>query len=122
MALQSYGCEKFSFWTGIWKGKEMAEKVTPDTVEYVRKLAKLELSETEKEKMTESLSEILEYMEVLNELDTEGVEAMSHVHPLCNGMRPDEGRTDKEKKQTAEEIKQTSTLREGDFFCVPKTF
>lgn len=100
----------------------MAEKVTPDTVEYVRKLAKLELSETEKGKMTESLSEILEYMEVLNELDTEGVEAMSHVHPLCNGMRPDEGRTDKEKKQTAEEIKQTSTLREGDFFCVPKTF
>jgi len=58
-------------------------------VEHVAKLARLELSQEEKEKFTEQLNAILKYMDKLNELDTDHVEPTSHVLPLVNVMRED---------------------------------
>ncbi|WP_274365461.1 Asp-tRNA(Asn)/Glu-tRNA(Gln) amidotransferase subunit GatC [Paenibacillus thermotolerans] len=66
--------------------------VTRKEVEHVAALARLRLSEEEKEQFTERLNAILQYAEKLNELNTEGVEPTSHVLPLRNVMRPDEAR------------------------------
>jgi len=64
-------------------------KITKQEVEHVAKLARLELSEQEKEKLTDQLSNILTYVETLNGLDTKGVEPTAHVLDLRNVMRDD---------------------------------
>jgi len=63
--------------------------VTIEEVEKVAQLAKLQFSPEEKERFTAQLNRILEYMDKLNELDTEGVEPTSHVVPLKNVLRED---------------------------------
>ena len=64
-------------------------KITKQEVEHVAKLGRLELSEQEKENLTDQLSNILTYVEKLNELDTKGVEPTSHVLDINNVMRED---------------------------------
>jgi aspartyl-tRNA(Asn)/glutamyl-tRNA(Gln) amidotransferase subunit C len=64
-------------------------KITKQEVEHVAKLARLELSDTEQEMLTDQLSNILTYVEQLNELDTKGVEPTSHVLDINNVMRDD---------------------------------
>ena len=64
-------------------------KISKQEVEHVAKLARLELSEPEKEKLTDQLSNILTYVEKLNELDTKGVAPTSHVLDINNVMRDD---------------------------------
>ena len=64
-------------------------KISPKEVEHVAKLARLELSDQEKEKLTDQLSGILTYVETLNELDTKGVVPTSHVLDINNVMRED---------------------------------
>ena len=64
-------------------------KISRQEVEHVAKLARLELSEQEKEKLTDQLSNILTYVEKLNELDTKGIEPTAHVLDIKNVMRDD---------------------------------
>jgi aspartyl-tRNA(Asn)/glutamyl-tRNA(Gln) amidotransferase subunit C len=64
-------------------------KITKQEVEHVAKLARLELSEQETARMTDQLSNILTYVEKLNELDTTAVEPTSHVLDINNVMRED---------------------------------
>jgi aspartyl-tRNA(Asn)/glutamyl-tRNA(Gln) amidotransferase subunit C len=64
-------------------------KITRQEVEHVAKLARLELTDEEKERLTDQLSNILTYVEKLNELDTKGVEPTSHVLDINNVMRDD---------------------------------
>lgn len=59
------------------------------TIQYVAALAKLTISEEEKAKVAGELDHILEYIETMNGLDTEGVEPMSHVLPVKNVFRED---------------------------------
>ncbi|PXV88318.1 aspartyl/glutamyl-tRNA(Asn/Gln) amidotransferase subunit C [Lachnotalea glycerini] len=67
----------------------MANIITDETIEYVGILAKLELSEEEKEHAKKDMANMLDYIDMLNELDTEGVEPMSHVFPVHNVFRED---------------------------------
>ncbi len=64
-------------------------KITKQEVEHVAKLARLELSEQQKEMFTDQLSNILTYVEQLNSVDTKGVEPTSHVLDISNVMRDD---------------------------------
>jgi aspartyl-tRNA(Asn)/glutamyl-tRNA(Gln) amidotransferase subunit C len=64
-------------------------KITKHEVDHVARLARLELSEPEKEKLTDQLSNILTYVEKLNELNTSGVEPTAHVLDINNVMRDD---------------------------------
>ncbi|MEK6697716.1 MAG: Asp-tRNA(Asn)/Glu-tRNA(Gln) amidotransferase subunit GatC [Nitrospirota bacterium] len=64
-------------------------KISKQEVEHVAKLARLEFSQQEKEKLTQQLSNILTYVEKLGELDTKGVEPTSHVLDIKNVMRDD---------------------------------
>jgi aspartyl-tRNA(Asn)/glutamyl-tRNA(Gln) amidotransferase subunit C len=63
-----------------------------EQVLHVARLARLELSEEEVERMSSELSTILEHVERISELDLEGVEPTSHVVELENVLRPDEPR------------------------------
>ena len=65
-------------------------RIAIEEVEYVARLAKLTLSETEKELFTVQLNAILEYMAQLNEVDTSAVEPTFHVVSHHNVMREDE--------------------------------
>jgi aspartyl-tRNA(Asn)/glutamyl-tRNA(Gln) amidotransferase subunit C len=64
-------------------------KITIEEVEHVANLARLVFDEEEKKKLAEQLGRILDYIEQLNELDTEDVEPTSHVIPMKNVVRPD---------------------------------
>jgi aspartyl-tRNA(Asn)/glutamyl-tRNA(Gln) amidotransferase subunit C len=58
-------------------------------VEHVARLARLELSEAEKEEFTGQLNGILQFVAQLNQLDTAGVEPTAHAIPVSNVFRPD---------------------------------
>lgn len=63
--------------------------ISDETIEYVGILAKLELSPKEKEQAKRDMGRMLDYINMLNELDTDGVEPMSHVFPIHNVFRED---------------------------------
>ena len=67
----------------------MANIISDETIEYVGILAKLELNEEEKEQAKKDMVAMLDYIDKLNELDTTGVEPMSHVFPVTNVFRED---------------------------------
>ena len=64
-------------------------KITPEMVDYISELSRLRLSDSEREKMTGELEQILAYMDVLNGIDTDGVEPVSHIFPIKNVLRDD---------------------------------
>jgi aspartyl-tRNA(Asn)/glutamyl-tRNA(Gln) amidotransferase subunit C len=61
-----------------------------EQVLYVASLARLELSETEIDRMASELSDVLGHIEKMRELDLDGVEATTHVIDVVNALRPDE--------------------------------
>ena len=67
----------------------MANIISDETIEYVGILAKLELSDEEKEQAKKDMGSMLDYIDKLGELDTTGVEPMSHVFPVHNVFRED---------------------------------
>lgn len=64
-------------------------RLTPQEVDYIALLARLDLSASERERAAQELSQILDHFEQLKELDTEGVEPTSHVLPVVNVLRGD---------------------------------
>ena len=67
----------------------MSNIISDETIEYVSILAKLELSDDEKEQAKKDMGRMLDYIDKLNELDTEGVEPVSHIFPVNNVFRED---------------------------------
>lgn len=67
----------------------MAHLIDDDMIEYVGILAKLEISEKEREEAKKDMGRMLDYIDTLNELDTDEVEPMSHVFPIHNVFRDD---------------------------------
>ncbi|HEY7652218.1 MAG TPA: Asp-tRNA(Asn)/Glu-tRNA(Gln) amidotransferase subunit GatC [Methylomirabilota bacterium] len=91
-------------------------KISLQEVEHVARLARLELSGAEKERMRRELDGILSYIDKLRALDTAGVEPTSHAVPLTNVMRDDE-----EKPSLAREAMLANAPdRHGELFRVPK--
>ena len=67
-------------------------KITKDEVLYVAELARLNLDEAAIEKFAGQIGEILDYVDKLNEVDTEGIKPTSHAIALTNAFRDDEPR------------------------------
>ena len=68
----------------------MAKKIDDETMEYVEILAKLKLSPAEREQAKTDMQKMLDYVDKLNELDTEGIEPMTHLFPVHNVFQEDE--------------------------------
>ena len=91
-------------------------KITSAEVEHVARLARLDLSEAEKERMRSQLDAILTYIDKLRQLDTENVEPTAHAIPMVNVMREDLVRPG----LGTEEMLANGPERAGDFFRVPR--
>lgn len=92
-------------------------QITPELIKYLESLARITLSEDEEKKVSTELQDILTYIDMLNELDTEGVEAMSHCFPIVNVMREDEVAP----SMTPDEITANAPEEQDGCFVVPKT-
>lgn len=91
-------------------------KISKQEVIDTAELARLDFEDSELEKFTEQLGNILEYIEDLNELNTDGVEPTSHVLELTTPLREDRV----EQLITTEEALQNAPDKDDDFFVVPK--
>lgn len=69
--------------------RQTKNQISDETIEYVGILAKLELNAGEREQARKDMGEMLDYIDKLNELDTDGVEPMSHIFALGNVFRED---------------------------------
>ena len=96
----------------------MANVITDETIDYVGILAKLELSAEEKEQAKKDLVEMLDYIDQLGELDTTGVEPMSHVFPVHNVFREDVVTNGDDR----DSILKNAPEEKGGMFLVPNTF
>jgi aspartyl-tRNA(Asn)/glutamyl-tRNA(Gln) amidotransferase subunit C len=67
-------------------------KITKDEVLYVADLARLELDDASIDKFAGQIGDVLEYVDKLNEVDTEGLRPTSHAISLTNAFREDEQR------------------------------
>jgi aspartyl-tRNA(Asn)/glutamyl-tRNA(Gln) amidotransferase subunit C len=67
----------------------MSQTLSPETVRKVAKLARLKLSDAEVEQFSGQLGAVLGYVEVLNELNTEGVEPLAHPLEIADVLRDD---------------------------------
>ncbi|HIR27863.1 MAG TPA: Asp-tRNA(Asn)/Glu-tRNA(Gln) amidotransferase subunit GatC [Candidatus Choladousia intestinigallinarum] len=95
----------------------MAGRISDEIIEYVGILAQLELSGDEKEQAKEDMEKLLNYIDKLGELDTEGIEPMSHVFPVKNVFRQDQVTNG----DAREEILQNAPQKKDGAFKVPKT-
>lgn len=91
-------------------------KITREQVEHVARLARLGLSEEDKEKMRAQLDAILTYIDKLNQLDTTQTEPTSHVIPMTNIFREDTARPSLSQEQALA----NAPDRQGDLFRVPR--
>ncbi len=94
----------------------MSEKITREEVRHVAVLARLEQSESEEERMTGQMNQILGYMDKLNELDTTGVPATTHAIQLENVFRPDGVSPSLDRREALANSPET----DGTNFIVPK--
>ena len=96
----------------------MANIISDETIEYVGILAKLELSDEEKEQAKKDMANMLDYIDTLNELDTSEVEPMCHVFPVNNVFREDVVTNGDDRDEI---LANAPEAKEGAF-VVPKTF
>jgi aspartyl-tRNA(Asn)/glutamyl-tRNA(Gln) amidotransferase subunit C len=92
--------------------------LTLEEVRHVAKLARLRLSDAELEAMQQQLSAILDYMELLNEVDVSGVPPTAQVTDVVNVVRPDEVRP----SLPVEEALAAAAHRQDDYFKVKPVF
>jgi aspartyl-tRNA(Asn)/glutamyl-tRNA(Gln) amidotransferase subunit C len=85
-------------------------------VEYVALLARLDLSEEEKDRFTLQLGQVLEHAEKIRSLDTQDVEPTSHAIPLKNVMREDAAKP----CLSQEEALSAAPSSEDGYFKVPR--
>jgi len=64
--------------------------LTPEQVRWVAHLARLELSDADLETMTRQLSAIIDYVNQLQQVNTQGIEPLAHPLPIHNVFRDDE--------------------------------
>jgi aspartyl-tRNA(Asn)/glutamyl-tRNA(Gln) amidotransferase subunit C len=85
-------------------------------IEHLALLARLELSEDEKNRFSRQVGSIIEYIDTLNQLDTSDIDPTAHVLPMKNVFRTDTVRP----SLTREKALQNAPGCTNEFFRVPK--
>lgn len=91
-------------------------KIDQEALRRIAHLARLEIKESEEETLLSSLIEVLTWMEQLNELDTTGVEPLTHLSEAIGGLRDDVAKETLTHKQALV----NAPKRDEDYFQVPK--
>ena len=89
--------------------------LTADEVRWVAHLARLQLTDAELDTMTRQLSAIVEYVDLLKQVNTDGVEPLAHAVELHNVFRADAPAP----SLPVEEALANAPQRQGDFYAVP---
>jgi aspartyl-tRNA(Asn)/glutamyl-tRNA(Gln) amidotransferase subunit C len=92
-------------------------KITEQEVKKIADLSRLSLTKDELEKRTEDMNNILNYMDILNEIDTDDVEELNNVHDMHASLRADTANCSLSK----EDILKNSPSSNGDYIQVPLT-
>lgn len=90
--------------------------ITIQDVEHIAKLARLKLTEEEKQRFQKELGTIIEYFDQLKKLNTDGVSPTTHVVPLENVLREDKVKP----SLPVDEALANAPDRKGNYFRVPK--
>lgn len=114
-AIESMAAHKVERINGI-AGPDMAKKIDETLVRHIAHLSRLKPSDDEVRLFSEQLSRIVEYVEKLSELDTEGVEPTAHAMPVHNVFRDDVPT----QPFTPDQALANAPQRDGSFFGVPK--
>ena len=93
-------------------------KISDEMIDYIGILARLKLKDEEKDSAKTEMEKIINYMDTLNQLDTTGIEAMSHAFPVKNVFREDvvQPSTDRDV------ITANAPNSKDGCFVVPRTF
>ena len=94
----------------------MSTALTREEVAKVALLARLKLTDDEVDVFTSQMGKILEYVDILNDVDTEDVEPMAHAVELSNVFRADEVRESLDRDEALDNAPKT----DGQFFLVPQ--
>jgi aspartyl-tRNA(Asn)/glutamyl-tRNA(Gln) amidotransferase subunit C len=92
-------------------------KITDELIDYIGELSRLELSAEEKEGAKKDLTDILNYMDKLNELDTTGAAELTHPFDEANRFRSEESMNEDQR----EAMLKNAPASRGDYFKVFKT-
>lgn len=93
-----------------------AMELNKEMVDKLAQLSRLDFNETEKESIRKDLEQMIGFVEKLNEIDTTGVEPLTHINENVNSLRKDEV---KGSVDTATALS-NAPVSEGNFFTVPK--
>lgn len=96
----------------------MTDFISDETIEKIEILSKLEMSETEKIRAKADMTEMLDFVDKLKELDTDGVAANSHIFDMDNVFREDVAVCDKDSR---DKMLLNAPMTEDDKIVVPKT-
>jgi len=91
-------------------------KITKEEVLYVAELARLNLDDASIDTFAGQIGDVLEYVDKLNEVDTEGLRPTSHAISLTNAFREDEERPPLDREQ----VLANAPEKEDGNFVVPK--
>lgn len=95
---------------------ETIVNITQETVKYVADLSRIDLQDTEIEKLSQQLESILDFINKLNKLDIKAVLPTSHILPLKNVLRDD----DPGNSLSTESVLDNAPQKKDNFFVVPK--
>jgi aspartyl-tRNA(Asn)/glutamyl-tRNA(Gln) amidotransferase subunit C len=90
--------------------------ITRELLDKIAHLARLELNEKDAEKMMQDMTAIVDWMEKLNEINTEGVEPLTSMSSEVNALREDEVKN----QLTHPEVLKNAPQKDLDYFRVPK--
>lgn len=91
-------------------------KIDKDSIKKIAHLARLEFDENSAEKMSKDMSQILDWVEHLNELDTSEIEPLTTMSSEVNDMREDKGGAHLDHEAGLK----NAPKRDADYFRVPK--
>lgn len=91
-------------------------KIDKASIKKIAHLARLEFDENSAEKMSKDMSQILDWVEHLNELDTTDVEPLTTMSSEVNDMREDKGGANLDHEAGLK----NAPKRDADYFRVPK--
>ena len=92
-------------------------KISEQEVKKIAELSRLSLSSDELKKRTVDMNNILNYMDTLNEIDTDNVEELYNVNDMSNFLRDDTFEQSLEKK----DVLKNSPSSNDDYIEVPLT-
>ena len=92
-------------------------KISEHEVKKIAELSRLSLTNEELKKRTKDMNNILDYLDTLNEIDTENVEELYNVHDMNNSLREDNYESSLDKK----DVLANSPNSNSDYIEVPLT-